>query len=64
MMIRVIYTDETFDFIRDTQLDRFIALGKVSKFKRSSGWVTVGVDPIRIDRHIYYSGPERRAGRA
>ena len=63
MLIRVIYTDETYDYLGHTQLDKFIELGRVAKFQRSSGWVTVGVDPIRTDHHGYYGGHERRARR-
>jgi hypothetical protein len=37
----------------------------VEKFKRSSGWVTIGIDPVRFLRRmencdLYYSGAERR----
>jgi hypothetical protein len=64
MLIRVIYTDDTYDYLRDTQLDRLLEMGKVAKFQRGSGWVAVGVESIRTGQHGYYSGPERRAGRA
>ena len=30
------------------------------KFFRSSGWVTIGVDPVRGNGGGYYKGPERR----
>jgi hypothetical protein len=64
MLIRVIFTDDTFDYLLHTQLARFLEMGKIAKFKRCSGWVTVGVDPIRTDQSGYYGGPERRAGNA
>lgn len=64
MLIRVIYTDDTYDYLRDTHLDRLLELGKVAKFQRSSGWVAVGVEPIRTGQHGYYGGPERRSGKA
>ena len=61
MLIRVIYTDDTFDYLLNTQLDKLLEMGKVAKFKRNTGWVTVGVDPIRTGQFVYYDGPERRA---
>jgi hypothetical protein len=64
MLIRVIYTDDTYDYLRDSQLDRLLEIGKVAKFQRGSGWVAVGVESIRTAQHGYYSGPERRAGKA
>jgi hypothetical protein len=46
-------------------LDVMLGNNCVLKFRRSSGWVTVGVDPIRahsrrMDFHDY-NGPERRS---
>ena len=39
----------------------FLAQGKVVKFERSDGWVTVGVDPLRERAEAgLYDGPERR----
>ena len=64
MLIRVICTDDTYDFMRDTHLDRLLEMGNVAKFQRGSGWVAVGVESIRTAQHGYYSGPERRAGKA
>ncbi|MCK4506974.1 MAG: hypothetical protein KAU27_00425 [Desulfuromonadales bacterium] len=33
----------------------------VKRFRRSSGWATVGKDPIRYpDQKVGYYGPERR----
>jgi len=61
MLIRVIYTDDSHDYVKDSQLDRYLRLGKVAKFKRSSVWVTVGIDPIRTTMRSTYNGPERRA---
>lgn len=60
MLIRVVYTDNTHDYVKDSHLDRHLESGKVAKFQRSSGWVTVGVDPIRSNRSGGYKGPERR----
>lgn len=60
MLIRVIYTDNTHDYVKDSQLDRYLELGNVAKFQRRSGWVTVSVDPIRTIKNGGYKGPERR----
>jgi hypothetical protein len=40
-------------------LDELIASGKIIKFLRSEGWVTIGVDRIRV-RDYHYKGMERR----
>jgi len=59
MMLKVIYVNEKHDMVKDYLLDSFIETGKIRKFKRSDGWVTVGVDLIR-GKGGCYSGPERR----
>jgi hypothetical protein len=42
-------------------LDSLIEAGAVSRFLRSSGWVTIGVDPVRSGtQNGNYSGSERR----
>jgi hypothetical protein len=46
-IIRVAYDDNHFDYITDKTLDNLLELKKVIKFKRVTGWVTVGVDPLR-----------------
>jgi hypothetical protein len=61
MLIQVNYTDNRFDYVKDFMLDSLIQSGSVAKFRRSSGWVRVGVDPIRKPRTGGYSGTERRA---
>jgi hypothetical protein len=62
MLIRVIYKDNAHDYVKDFQLGRFLDAGKVVKFQRRTGWVTVGVDPVRNNNHTSYIGTERRAG--
>jgi hypothetical protein len=47
MLINVMYTDHRFDMIKADRLEGFIRRGDVFKFKRSTGWVTIGIDPIR-----------------
>jgi hypothetical protein len=47
MLIQVIYDDNHHDFVKPVILDTLIESRKIAKFKRSSGWVTVGMDPVR-----------------
>jgi hypothetical protein len=61
MLIQVLYEDNRYDYVKGFQLDRLLEVKKVQKFKRSSGWVTVGVDPIRWMKSPSYDGEERRA---
>ena len=65
MLIQVNYTDDRYDFVKDFMLETLIASGAISKFRRSSGWVQVGVDPVRKTRpSTPFSGADRRAHRA
>jgi len=62
MMVRVIYHDNRYDMVKSTRLDDLISSNTVAKFERSSGWVTIGVDPIRVSkRNVPYNGKERRS---
>ena len=65
MLIQVSYEDDRYDYVKDFMLDALIRSGSIAKFRRSSGWVQVGVDPIRKPQpESRYSGAERRAGNA
>ena len=46
-MISVLYTNNTYGMIKSARLEKFIVSGSITKFYRSSGWVTISVDPIR-----------------
>lgn len=61
MLIQVSYDDERYDYVKDFMLDRLIRSGAISSFRRSSGWVRVGVDPVRTHSRENYTGVERRA---
>jgi hypothetical protein len=62
MLIQVNYTDERYDYVKDFMLDALIQSGKVAQFKRSSGWVRVGADPIRSKQAgDAYNGSDRRS---
>jgi hypothetical protein len=59
MLIRVMYFNDNYDMVKPFILDDLIASKKIKKFRRSEGWVTIGLDPIRgISGR--YSGHERR----
>jgi hypothetical protein len=61
MLIHVEYDDNRYDYVKNFQLDKLLEMEKVHKFQRRSGWVTVGVDPMRSKRSPNYTGDERRA---
>jgi len=62
MLIRVMYHDEKYDFVPAARLNELIENGRIAMFQRgSSGWVRVGVDPVRSkDSESPYAGIERR----
>ncbi len=47
MLIQIKHPDNRFDYVSNKTLDLMIEAKQVSEFKRSTGWVKVGVDPIR-----------------
>ena len=49
--IRVIFANNTNDMIKRERLEELIVSGSITKFFRSTGWVTIGVDPTRIADH-------------
>lgn len=59
MMIRVLYNDNRSGTVKDYQLNDLISAGKIVAFRRSSGWATIGHDPVR-GKGGEYHGPERR----
>jgi hypothetical protein len=62
MLIQVSYTDDRYDYVKDFMLETLIESGAIARFRRNSGWVRIGVDPIRQGRQIStgYRGIERR----
>ena len=63
MLVQVNWTNRSYDYVEDFMLDDLIAAGGVARFLRGSGWVQVGVDPVRSGSAVRdYIGPERRAG--
>lgn len=62
MLVQVKWTNNTYDYVKDFMLDSLIEAGVVARFLRSSGWVTVGVDPVRSKSSTgSYGGAERRS---
>ena len=63
--IDVILKDGTYHHFTPRVLDVLLESHRVHKFKRSAGWATVGVDPVRtkkaeVSNNSHYHGPERR----
>lgn len=47
MLIFILRTDNSYDYVKGFILDSLIKSKEIAKFKRSSGWVTVGIDTLR-----------------
>jgi hypothetical protein len=63
--IHVIARHGTYQHLFPPVLDVLLEKNNVIKFKRSSGWVTAGIDPVRVkDRREVsrlFNGPDRRS---
>lgn len=61
--IDVILKDGTYHHFTPRVLDVLLDSNRVHKFKRATGWATVGVDPVRKAKTApdSYQGLERRA---
>lgn len=53
MLIHVEYRDSRYDYVKEDLLDELIETREITRFRRTSGWVTLGVDPIRRGRREY-----------
>ena len=53
MLIQVNYPDNRYDFVKEKILDLMIEKKKIVRFRRSSGWVTLGVDSVRTVKREY-----------
>jgi hypothetical protein len=61
MLIQVIRADNHYDYVKDFILDSLIESKGIVKFKRSTGWVTIGADPMRKStRSGAFNGTDRR----
>jgi hypothetical protein len=55
-------TDNHYDYVDDFKLDSVIKSKEIVKFKRNTGWVTIGTDPIRgSKRDRVINGADRLA---
>jgi hypothetical protein len=60
MKIKVQFSVDDMGTVDARDLGRLIAEHEILAFERLSGWVKIGVDPIRGDGGKPYDGPERR----
>lgn len=60
MLIRVIYNDFKYDFVKPRLLDSLIESRKVSMFRRRTGWAIVGIDPVRQKKYYFDRFIDRR----
>jgi putative component of membrane protein insertase Oxa1/YidC/SpoIIIJ protein YidD len=47
MLIQINYPDGRHDYVKDFVLDHMIEAKEIARFRRCTGWVTLGVDPVR-----------------
>ena len=63
--IETIISDGTHHQLTPAVLDVLLENNQVIKFRRSDGWVTVGIDPIRFKNRrescFFFDGPDRRS---
>ena len=61
MTIQVELIDGNYCRVVPKGLELLLSRELVKRFRRSSGWAVIGVDPLRAaNRPSAYSGPERR----
>jgi hypothetical protein len=60
MLINVIYQSGKYGLVDSSELDELIVTRKIKKFLRSTGWCTLGADPLRKESRIYFKESERR----
>jgi len=61
--IHVIMNDGTYQHLTPPALEVMIEKNRVMKFRRSSGWVTLGIDPVRVQDRRHASCLFNRAER-
>ncbi len=59
MLIEVVHKDYSDEMVEDYLLGSLIDSNKIIAFRRSDGWVVIGLDSIRV-KHTVYFGEERR----
>ncbi len=62
MLIHVMYPGNNYDYVKEFILDDLIKTGEIVKFRRSSGWISLGSDHLRAEnRQSFFNGVEKRA---
>lgn len=59
--IQVEFLDGSFGAMAPAALDLCLRQKRIRSFRRSDGWVVVGLDPLRRASTRNYAGPERRS---
>lgn len=61
MLIRVMYPDNSYDYVREFMLKNLIDARKIVKFRRSGGWVPLVEGHVRSESiQRSYRGTEKR----
>ncbi len=50
MLIQVNFPDGRNDYVKGFVLDKLIESKEITRFRRGSGWVTLGVEPVRTSK--------------
>jgi hypothetical protein len=62
MLIQILRAGNSYDYVKDSMLDSLIESKGIVKFRRSTGWVTIGTDPIRrIKRDSLFNNTDKIA---
>ena len=60
MLIEVEYKNGSCDFVMPETLDSLLEQNKTIGFRRATGWIAVGLDPIRANVRKPFWGTEKR----
>jgi hypothetical protein len=62
--VEVKYQNDTHAFVDDYLLEDLIRSKQIKQFFRPSErrWITIGIDPVRIGKSLYWGKERRRAG--
>ncbi|MCF6178073.1 MAG: hypothetical protein L3J63_01600 [Geopsychrobacter sp.] len=61
MQIKVKFIDGNIELVRPRELQELIDARRITQFRRSGGWVTLGKETVRSTLRGDYSGLERRS---
>ncbi len=60
MLVEVEYANGSFDFVLPETLNSLLEQKKIVGFRRATGWIAVGFDPIRANVYKQFRGAEQR----